>query len=123
MTQLEEMMTDSVHEQIISQKPIAPDFIIDEWMRTEFTLPQSLKALTTASFLRMWDSRFVKRAIKDGTITHNEVCYQIHWSSLPSICAHSEVLALSFRTYRNKHYVVIKPWNMDRQFTATVDGE
>lgn len=90
-----------------------PDTAADdanEWIRTEFNLPQLYADKCSQYYLRLWDGHYVRAQIKDGTIIHNERTYLVHYQSLPAVVKTAKRVACSFREYNGKNYVVVKVW-------------
>ncbi len=99
--------------QIMEHSPNAPDFILREWMRTEFNLPVSIRMQAEVCFLRVWESSYVMSRVVDGTIHMSGRNWIVHWQSVPTVVADSPQVACSFREYMGKHYVVIKAWKAE----------
>lgn len=87
--------------------------LVLEWIRTEFSLPQSIAAKCTQYFLRIWDGNYVREAVQDGILRGRADDWIVHWQSTPEVVKSAERVACSFREYNGKKYVVIKIWNKE----------
>lgn len=97
-------------ENILANAPDKQENIILHWVRTEFTLPDSIKQLCDMYFLKVWDGKFIIDSAKDGVINISNAAWIVHWQSTPEVAETAEEVACSFRMYRGKKYVVIKVW-------------
>lgn len=97
-------------KEIMMVKPIVPDNLANEWIRTEFNLPQNLVALCDQYFLRIWTGSYVDESVQEGILYARSDDWIVHYASSPVIVKNSPHVACSFREYQGKKYVVIKVW-------------
>jgi hypothetical protein len=96
-------------------KPTDNSKILIEWIRTEFNLPKSVGDLCSQFFLRIWSGNYVMESIQDGILHARADDWIVHFQSTPEVVKSSERVALSFREYDGKKYVVIKVWKGDQE--------
>lgn len=96
-------------EVIMVQPPTHSSKILLEWIRTEFNLPESMARECTQYYLRVWDGSIVD-TIHDGILSINGKEWIVHWQSTPAVCREAKKIAVSFREFTGKRYVVVKVW-------------
>jgi hypothetical protein len=94
-------------EQVMSNTPNQPEYILREWIRSEFNLPASMAAKLDNYYLRVWEGSHVLSRISEGKM---DGVYIVHFQSLPSVIRECKRVACSFRTYKDLQYVVVKVW-------------
>lgn len=97
-------------KEIMMVKPVVPDNLANEWIRTEFNLPLSLVNLCDEYFMRVWTGSYVAESVQDGILYARADDWIVHYQSTPEIVKNSPTVACSFRKYQGKNYVVIKIW-------------
>lgn len=98
-------------EYLRAQKPDEHSMIVLDWIRTEFNLPPSIAEVCTQHFLRVWYGNFaVSHVTANGMLNAVGEDWIVHWQSTPAVCRSANRVALSFREYNSKRYVVIKVW-------------
>jgi hypothetical protein len=94
-------------EQVMSNPPTQPEYILREWIRSEFNLPASIAAKLDTYYLRVWEGAHVLSRIQDGKM---DGVYIVHFQSLPSVIRECKRVACSFRSYKDLQYVVVRVW-------------
>jgi hypothetical protein len=82
------------------------------WIRAEFHLPKSLRALCDQSFLRVLShAQFAVATQRNNcTIQLGERNYALHYQSTEAVLANAPLIAVSFRCFEGELFAVAHTW-------------
>jgi len=88
------------------------EMAVRAWMRSEFNLPRSIRALCDQCFLRVLPhAQFaIATAKQDKAIQLGDRRYELHYQSSEAVLATAPLVGVSFRMYEGELFAVAHVW-------------